>query len=505
MVRAPSDERRLSPAAGAIYRSYMNPLLTLSGVELAEKIRTRATSSLEVVQAHIDHIEAVNPTLNAVVAERFDAAKAEARTADERVAQASDPATLPVFHGVPCTIKESFELTGMPNSSGLLSRKDTLAREDAITVQRMRKSGCIPLGVTNTSELCMWMESNNPVYGRSNNPYDPRHIVGGSSGGEGAIVGSGGSPFGLGADIGGSIRMPAFFNGVFGHKPSGCLVPNSGQYPNAENEAQAYLCSGPITRRAADLMPLLRIMAGPNAEDPHCRAMDLGDPAEVDVGSLTVLSVAGNGAVRVSSDLAAAQENALRTLEASGATVRRLEIPGLRKSIDIWSAMMSAAADTPYEAILGAGQPVYPLVELLRWLVGRSRYTLPSIGLVAIERILKRFGGRVERFIELGRQLKAELDGMLGPRVVMLYPSYASPAPRHHRPLLPPTRWQYTSIINVMQLPSTQVPLGLNDDGLPLGVQVVGAHGHDHVSIAVALHLEAQLGGWVFPPRLMTP
>src|SRR5207253_4609005 len=113
----------------------------------------------------------------------------------------------------PCTIKESIALTGMPHTAGLVARKGTLAGADAPTVARLRAAGAIPLGVTNTSELCMWMESNNRVYGRTGSAYDPSRTAGGSSGGEGAIVGAAGAPFGLGSDIGGSIRMPAFFNG----------------------------------------------------------------------------------------------------------------------------------------------------------------------------------------------------------------------------------------------------------------------------------------------------
>jgi fatty acid amide hydrolase 2 len=165
-------------------------LLELSATEIARRIRARSLSSREAVEAHIARIEAVNPVINAVVAERFDAARAEADAADRALVTA-DPDALPPFHGVPCTIKETFELAGMPNSGGLLSRKGRLAETDAVTVRRFRQAGAIPLGVTNVSELAMWMESVNRVYGRSNNPYDPSRLVGGSSGGEAAIIGAG--------------------------------------------------------------------------------------------------------------------------------------------------------------------------------------------------------------------------------------------------------------------------------------------------------------------------
>src|SRR5262245_3715876 len=321
-------------------------LNTLSAVRLAELIRLRKMTSREAVDAHIALAETVNPRLNAIVRTRFDEARREADAADAKTA--SVPASeLPPFHGVPCTIKECFEFTRMPNSAGLLRRKDVVATKDATAVERLRHAGAIPLGVTNVSELCMWMESTNRVYGRSNNPYDPTRIVGGSSGGEGAIVGSGASPFGLGSDVGGSIRGPAFFNGVFGHKPTPGVVPNTGQFPNAENEQREYLCTGPLTRHAEDLFPLLRILAGKDGVDPAVRDVKLGDPAAVDWKGRRAVLVTGNGRLRVSDDMRAAAEKAARALEARGATVVEKTFPALRQQFDVWSAMMGRASATP--------------------------------------------------------------------------------------------------------------------------------------------------------------
>lgn len=388
----------------------------------------------------------------------------------------------------------------MPNTSGLVARRDVVVTEDATAVARLRAAGAIPLGVTNVSELCMWMESANRVYGRTNNPYDPSRIVGGSSGGEGAIVGAGASPFGLGSDIGGSIRMPAFFNGVFGHKPTGGLVPGTGQYPIAENEALRYLTTGPIARRAEDLMPLLRVLAGPDGRDAGCRALPLGDPSAVDVATLTVFDVADNGALEVAADLRDVQRAAADALARAGARVERTRFDGLRASRDVWGAMMSAAADTPFGELLGGGRRVRGGPELARWLAGRSAHTLPSIVLVLIEGLTARMPARIERFVAAGRVLKAEIEARLGAHGVMLYPPYPSVAPPHRRPLFPPFNWVYTAILNVLELPVTQVPLGLNPAGLPLGVQVAAAPGNDHLTIAVALELERAFGGWVPPP-----
>jgi len=477
----------------------MNRLLTLSGTRLAEIIRHREVTSLEVVETHIDHIRKVNPMLNALVKERFEQARSEATVADQ-LTKSTPPERLPAFHGVPCTIKECFSLKGMPNTSGLVARKGIIANEDATAVARVRKAGAIPLGVTNVSELCMWMESNNRVYGRTNNPYNPKRIVGGSSGGEGAIIGAGGSPFGVGSDIGGSIRMPAFFNGVFGHKPTGGMVPGTGQFPIAEHQALRYLTTGPLARRAEDLMPLLRTIAGPDGKDQYSTHFDIGDPSQVTISDLTILDVEDNGVLEVSKDLRAAQRACADELARRGAQIKRVKIEGLRHSLVIWSSMLSAAGGTSFGTLLGNGKPIHIGYELLRFALRRSPHTLPSIALAILEKVPRIVPGKARQFVELGNALREELIDLIGPRGVMLYPSYVSPAPPHNKPLLPPFNWAYTVIINVMEFPSTQVPLGLNDEGLPLGVQVVGLHGNDHVTIAVALALEKAFGGWTPPP-----
>lgn len=479
----------------------MNTVLTMSATELAATIRRGEVTSEAVVTRHLDHLREVNPALNAVVRVRRDPAIREAREAD-RVLAERGPEGVGPLHGVPCTIKESFELEGMPQSAGLVSRRGRRSSRDAVTVQRLRAAGAIPLGVTNVSELLMWMESNNRVYGRCNNPYDPSRIVGGSSGGEGASVGAGIAPFGLGSDIGGSIRMPAFFNGVFGHKPSAGLVPNSGQFPAPENDAIHCLSTGPLARRAEDLWPLLRVLAGPDGECAACREMELGDPDGVSVGALRVLDVADNGTTPVSADLREAQRAAARSLAARGAAVEAARFAGLGRSLHYWSATLAAGGGTPFGVLLsGGGERTRALPELLRWATGRSDHTLPALALTLIERIPEALPDRTRALRDEARALRHEIADALGDDGVMLYPSYSRPAPRHYMPLLRPLDWVYTAIVNVLGFPSTQVPLGLNGDGVPLGVQVIAAHGNDHLTIAVAQHLERAFGGWVPPPR----
>jgi fatty acid amide hydrolase 2 len=470
----------------------MDRLLTSSATELAARIARRELTSIELVDAHIRRIEAVNPRLNAMVCTRFDEARAEARAADEAVSRGD--LGLGPLHGVPCSIKECFALTGMPNTSGLVARKGPLATRDAVAVARLREAGAIPLGVTNTSELCMWMESNNKVYGRTNNPYDSKRIVGGSSGGEGAIIGAGGAPFGLGSDIGGSIRMPAFFNGVFGHKPTGGLVDNTGQYPLPAAAALTYVTTGPLARRAEDLAPLLKIMAGAEA------AAQIGDPSAVDLAELDVVVVEGDGRIRVSDDLTRVQRAAADALRARGAKVRTAKVKGFAQGLEIWSSMLDAAGGPSYASLLGNGPEVAGARELGRWALGRSPYTLPSIFLVLLEKLPKLLPSHGRRFVEAGAALRREVSALLGPRSLMLYPPYPTSAPLHNRPLWPPFNWVYTAIFNVLELPVTAAPLGLDAAGIPLGVQIAALQGNDHLTIAAALELERALGGWVPPP-----
>jgi fatty acid amide hydrolase 2 len=478
----------------------IDPLLTVSASEIARRIRAREVASHDVVLAHVRRIQAVEPKLNAVVEDRFAAALDEAHRADEALAR-SPHEERGAFFGVPCTIKEAFALTGMPHTGGLVARKGRRAKADATGVKRLRAAGAIPLGVTNVSELCMWMESSNLVYGRTNNAYDPERTAGGSSGGEGAIIGAGGSPFGLGSDIGGSIRMPSFFNGVFGHKPTGGLVPNTGQFPLAENDALRYNTTGPLCRRAEDLFPLLRVLAGPDGADDRSIAMPLGDPAAVRVQGMRVVVVRHNGIVRIEPALEDALERAAQALEKRGARIVEARLDKLSRSIDMWSAMLGAAGGATFAELMGEGTAVRGGPELARWLVGRSEHTLPAILLSIIEKVPRLLPARSESLVAEALELKHDVESLIEPGGVLLYPPFPKVAPKHNRPLLAPLDFAYTAIFNVMENPVTQVPLGLDSRGLPLGVQVVGVRAQDHVTIAVARVLEEVFGGWQPPAQ----
>ena len=472
-------------------------LLTDSALSLARKIRSRETTSREVIEAHIKRISALHVTLNALVVDRFSAARAEADAADRALADGG--VELGPLHGVPISVKECVGLEGMPQTVGMVSRIGQVAPRDATAVSRLRAAGAIPLGLTNVPELAMWMETSNRVYGRTNNPYDPRRIVGGSSGGEGALIGSGGSPLGIGSDIGGSIRMPAFFNGIFGHKPSAGLVPNTGHWPQSHGAAKRYLTTGPMCRRAEDLWPALTLMAGPDGEDDACGPISLGDPKDVSLAGLTVYDVTSSGLFHIDDELQAAQRAVADHLASLGARIIPFSHAGFRSAFHIWSALMTTAAKTSFSEILGEGTEIPLLRSLYDLARGRSAHTLPALALVLAERVMPIFPGET-RAVDLARELKTDLDLILDDHAVLLYPSYPDQAPLHDHPLRSPLKWQYAAIWNVLELPVTQAPLGLSQRGLPLGLQLVAGHGRDRICVAVATELERKFGGWVPPP-----
>lgn len=473
----------------------MSELLDASAMTLARWIRSRKISPREVVDCHIERIQAVNPAINAVIAQRFELARSEAADAERRVMTARDPDQLPPLLGLPYTAKEYIMADGMPISAGIWSRRGARADRDAETVKRLRDAGAILVGITNVPEGGLWLETYNDIYGRTVNPWDRRHTAGGSSGGEGAIVAAGGVAFGLGADVGGSIRIPAAFCGVVGHKPTGRLVPNTGFWPQAHGEHSAYLVCGPLTRRVEDVMPIMRVLAGPDGVDPVMRTFELGDPSEVDLRDVTVYPLETNGTTRVSETNRKVVRDAAAMLAARGAKTGELDPAKLKHAFLIWSAMMSASAGPSYAQILGDGTPIRAGRELLKLAMRRSRHTFPALVLVGLEKIAARMPGQVEKSIAEGKALQAELEAVLGPNGVILHPPYSRPAPRHYAPMLTPFDFVCTGFFNVLEMPSTVVPMGF-DEGLPLSVQVIGRRGNDHLTIAVAGALERERGGW---------
>ncbi|XP_062608831.1 fatty-acid amide hydrolase 2-like isoform X2 [Saccostrea cucullata] len=479
-----------------------NPLCLMTAVDLAAKIRSREVTAEEVMQAYIERAKLVNKDCNFIVADRFQEALQEAKSVDrildskirsEKYSTQNAP-----FLGVPTSIKEAFALKGMPQTSGLMIMKDYKASEDAPVVKRLRQAGMIPYMVTNVSELCMWYESANRLNGRTCNPYNTARIVGGSSGGEGCAVASGAAVTGLGSDIGGSIRMPSFFNGIFGHKPSVGLVPNEDQFPLPTGRDMELLTTGPMCRYATDLLPLLKVMSGPEAQ---LAKLD----EKVDVKKLRFYTMYDDGGSllvsHVEPEIKQAQHRVVTYLrDTLGVAVEEINLSKMKYSFEMWAAKMALSGGTDFATYMANfNGRVNCFVELLKWLVGRSNHTLPAIGLGMSQGLADLTPQTNRKNLEILKKLDEELKEILGDNGVLLYPTHPKVALYHNEPLFYPFNFAYTGLFNALAYPVTQCPLGLNSEGLPLGIQIVATPYNDRLSIAVAVFLERVFGGWVPP------
>lgn len=343
-------------------------------------------------------------------------------------------------------------------------------------------------------------ESYNSIHGRTRNPYDSNRIVGGSSGGEGALLAAAGSPFGLGSDIGGSIRMPAFFNGIFGHKPSKYIVSIEGQYPLASSEDQhSFLGIGPMSRFATDLRPMLKIIAGANA--PKLR---LDEPVDLSRVKIFYQEDCGGSPIvsPVHPDIKHALNNAVRHFqETVKSPVENVKIDKLRQSTAIWMAGMKHENDKGFDSELmnHEGRINVPL-ECLKWVFGQSKCTLAGLFTAVAEKFDVKYGSPKQRhLVEKRHQLFREVQDLLKEDGVFLYPVHPTAALYHNEPLLRPFNFSYTAIINALGLPACSIPLGLGSEGLPIGIQVVANVNQDRLCLAVACELERVFGGWVAP------
>lgn len=496
-------ETILTSHTGAEARTTSESLLSQSLGSLVAGMRAGVLSPVDLLEAHLRRAEVVNPMVNCIVADRFAAAREDAIRAEREYASTSSPRPL---LGVPFTVKEMIEVSGMPLTFGSSTRRDRLGGRDATVVARLREAGAILIGVTNVPEWGMWFESYNSLYGRTNNPYDVQHTPGGSSGGEGAAVGSGSSVFGIGSDIGGSVRMPAAFCGVFGHKPTTGLLPLTGHYPvyaagpdAAIPRRAPYVSIGTLTRSAADIAPLMRTMAGRDGIDPNAEPLAFHDPCRVDWRGRRVLLLRNPSILRAApatSDVSAAVEHAGLLLEARGADVHDAPEKLLEHSADIWFAALQSVGGASFAEILTAGRGMWLEFEVVRAIAGRSRYSWPALFFC----IGERFGRKKERALRNamreGRRLALRYRELLGGDAVLVLPAHPRTAPRHNAAVLHPFDFLYTAVFNTLRVPATTAPCGRDHRGLPLAVQFTSARGNDHLTIAAAAVVEDSTGPW---------
>ncbi len=320
------------------------------------------------------------------------------------------------------------------------------------------------------------------------------------------MIGAGGSPFGLGSDLAGSIRVPAFCCGIFGHKPSTGVVPTTGHFPMDGGPSRRMLVFGPLARRAEDLLPLMEILNIDDPDDPFDREIPLGDPAEVQLKGLRVVMPVGAGITwGVSREMLAVRERAAAHLAAQGADIVRVKTgPLLRAQLIFIEALRSSWNDEFVDSIGWEAQRVRDLYRGLR--KGRGDHTVAFVNLAASVSLLGRvYAPRpAGKFVDAIDRLAAKVAAQIGDGV-MLLPSLPRPAPPHGWTTLRP--WAMGTMVpaNLFGWPATQIPMGIGREGLPLGLQAVAPMDQDHRTIAIALELERAFGGWVPPEEAPAP
>jgi Asp-tRNA(Asn)/Glu-tRNA(Gln) amidotransferase A subunit family amidase len=463
----------------------MNELLTLSASELVRLIKAGEVTPLEAVEAHITRIEAVNPAINAVVTPMFEEARETARQATTQLARGKED--LPPLFGLPVTIKDALGVAGVRFTAGTTVYRDRIASTDAAAVQRFKAAGAIILGKTNCPDLSSSVETNNPVFGLTRNPWNLAHSAGGSSGGEGALIAAGGSPLGLGSDIAGSIRIPSAFCGTCGLKPTGGRISTAGHDPEAAGSISRWNTVGPLARRVEDLALALRVLSETPVRD--YRAIEMK-------GRRVIVPPLMFGQP-VKKSIKAALQGAVDALRAAGAeVVEGVKIPAFKLAFEI-VGIIEKEFTKEARRVLGGGRPLRVLPELAAGWRGQARVSSNVLAMM----MYTGFYSQIARWAGYGQWprlegLRHQVEDAMGPEGLLLWPVYGTPAPRHGFSWGTYGTPQYTTLVNGLEFPAVALPVGWSAEGLPLGVQVVGRRGADEIVLGAAGVLEEAFGGW---------
>jgi amidase len=453
-----------------------------SAAVIAAAIRERRLSSVEVTEACLHRIEAVNPAINAVV-RLVDGALEAARLADADLQSGRIHRPL---HGVPFTIKDSLDTAGVVTTAGTVGWADRVPERDATVVTRLKAAGGILLAKTNTPEFTWANEADNLVYGRTSNPYDLTRSPGGSSGGSAAIVAAGGSPFDIGSDTGDSIRQPSHLCGVAGLKPTSGRVPRTGHAPSYRGILESLTQLGPIARRVEDLALILPIIAGPDGVDPHVPPVALGDPSAVDVRRLRVAWFADNGVHRPTPETMTVVQAAVDALRDAGVAVEERMPPDQARAAALWDRMIDADGHAwLWRLISDAGTEGRGSYEGRAPWVAATR-ALPGDELSALFEDVDDVRSSMLRWMQ-------DVDLIVSP----VLPHVALPHGLGYRDAFADT---YSEVHNLTGWPAGVVRGGTSPEGLPIGVQLIGAPWREDIVLAAAGVVEAALGGWQPPP-----
>ncbi len=468
----------------------MAELTFLSAVSMAEQIRRRELSPIDLVDAHLARIEELNPKLNAFVQVDAEGARQQARLAETAVRTGEK---LGPLHGVPLSIKSSLQVAGFPWEAGTKLRAGIVAERDAPLVTRLRQAGAIILGVTNAPELLMAWETDNLLYGRTNNPWDVTRTAGGSSGGEAAAIAAGMSTGGVGSDGGGSIRVPAHFSGICGLKPTPGRIPATGHFPESVGPFALLGVVGPMARNVGDLKVLFEVLQGPDDGDPSAAPVPLRWPENNELSRIRVGYFEDDGRTPVTPETRAAVRTAAEALRRAGFQVERFRPAGLEPARQMWWKLFGTAGGMMLGPMTrGREAELSPILKEFSSLVATEpAHTGQSLLDTWIQRDVLRM------------QVFAQMQDF----PVLLCPVASIPAFKHGerswqvegKTVKYLDAWSYTEWFNLLGMPALSVPVGKSLEALPIGVQIAARPWQEELVISLAAVLEEQVGCFNHP------
>jgi len=454
---------------------------------MAEAIRSKAISPVEVVKSHLKSVEAWQPALNAFVHLNAEAARRQARAAEAAVSNAAPPGPL---HGIPLTIKSCIDVSGWPCPTGSLLRKEYIPKCDAPLVSRLKAAGAILLGNTNTAEFLMAYETANVLTGKTSNPWNLTFSAGGSSGGEAAAIAAGCSMGGVGSDGGGSIRVPAHFCGICGLKPTPGRIPSTGHFPPGAGAFSWIGVVGPIARTIADVRLLFEVMAGPDTGDALSSPVPLRARSKGELRDLRIGILESEALGTATQESTAAVQQAAKWLADQGFTVEPIRIDGLDRALELWWFFFGPVIGHLLRtAVAGREDKISPVFrEYLSFATSGDPITLDQFIDACAER----------------DRLRAKILRQMQNVPVLLSPVSSGPAFRHgggnYRPgtgYLDTMR--FSQWLNLTGFPGVSVPVQFSNEGLPIGVQLIGRPFEDELLLSVAEAIEQSRGPWQAP------
>lgn len=466
----------------------MQGILDMDATALAKKLRTLEISSLDAANAYIAHIKKINPLVNCMVEDRFEEARQEAQRADAKLREGKAEGRL---FGVPISIKESYDVAGMKTTGGLPYRSKLTAEEDAEVVRRVKAEGAVILGKTNTPVLCFCQETDNKLYGRTNNPWNLSRTAGGSSGGEAALIAAGGAAVGVGSDIGGSIRMPSHFNGVVGFKCGTKQVPGAGHLPDVKHPLQVRMVGfGALAKSVRDARLINEIIADTV-------------PEKLVLDRFKVVVPRAALHYRVDSSTRRALDRAAEILKSSFQVLDE-QPPGYHESTLLWQQIMSIDGNPELEKLAFGSKPPAPVREYLKERLFHSSeihhyFTWSLIASKMLKPGVRRLR-QIERILAEGDQ---RLDRYLADKLVIL-PVWHTAAPQHGRvynqvfsPLMTFRRYlPFVCFANTWGLPALVVPVAEDEEGMPIGLQIVSRVGNEDAIFQLGEILEKNMRGY---------